>query len=979
MINKKDFDYKFYITIYKDLRQNNINNFENSFEHYINKGTIENRYYSFEHSKIFYENSWLLYIKNNNDLKHIKTDINAFFHYMGNGKNEKRKIYKLHVLNINDFNWDLFDFKFYNIINNLKLINKNKTDSINHFKNIGCKINLLHSITHSNIFFNNDWDRYISDYNDLENFNFKKAFLHYIEYGKDEGRKIYKKNDIDSKIINFNWKFYLLSNDDLPSKRICDKDSALKHFKSNGHKEERLYSHYHYLLYINYDWVKYSDMYDLHKSEIESFKCYVKNGIANNHKIYFSINEKNLYKEFFIEINNLQKQQQKIQTFDECKNYYLKLEYKIPYSYEHYLIYKLFNWEKIYNMNTNYFITYQIANYKDLFTEYLNNSDKFKIKLIINENIDDIYNFKNIDNLFTNMSLIKKIIQKNIIYNDSSFLFDLYTIQTKIQEKNKLNISFHFEFITIPPGFEFNKYKYDNQKLRFTFIVSSFNNKDNIYNNLLSIIYQNYSNWRIYYTNDCSTDDTDILFHKIIDDYNIKDKVKYVLNEVNMKQSCCKFNSYKLLKNNDIVAILDGDDWLSTNKALSILAYEYNNTDKLIVYSGYHVYYNNKIDKSVNGGEYSDLVKGNNEYRKYKDWLFTHLKTGYAWLFKKIPEEYLKYNGEWLDRCTDLAEMYCVAEMARTHVKHIDKILYVYNKKNSIKYDNSYYNDHSSRERKNIEDYVKNLKPLNIFLPKIFIINLKNRTDLKKDLIKRLTNFNIKNYEFSEAKNGYTNKTITDKYEEYNLKYDNNIISHITLTVEKKHINSLGALGIIYSTIELYKKINNENKELDHVLILEDDVYFHKKFNSLYNILEKDLIGKDYIYLGFNSISAELNNLFQRHHNNSIYSDNLIEIQKNHYYEGGIYGAYSYICSRKYREYVISLGVNYYVNNNINLDSAINVFINNQEKIHIKNDLNFYIFNTHLFIPEVRKSGINLVRTGDYYKERFINLDNYLI
>ena len=135
-----------------------------------------------------------------------------------------------------------------------------------------------------------------------------------------------------------------------------------------------------------------------------------------------------------------------------------------------------------------------------------------------------------------------------------------------------------------------------------------------------------------------------------------------------------------------------------------------------------------------------------------------------------------------------------------------------------------------------------------------------------------------------------------------------------------------------------------------------------------------DLQDKDYIYLGFNSTSIELNTIFNKNKDNT-----LIEIKKNHYYDGGIYGAYSYICSRKYREYVISLGVDYYINNNINLDAALNIFFSNKEKEHIKNNLNFYVYNEHLFIPEVRKNGINNIRNDNFYKERFINLDNYLI
>lgn len=40
-------------------------------------------------------------------------------------------------------------------------------------------------------------------------------------------------------------------------------------------------------------------------------------------------------------------------------------------------------------------------------------------------------------------------------------------------------------------------------------------------------------------------------------------------------------------------------------------------------------------------------------------------------------------------------------------------------------------------------------------------------------------------------------------------------------------------------------------------------------------------------------------------------------------------------------------------------------------------DLNYYLYHTQLFIPEVRKQGIHTPRTIDYYKENKIKLDDY--
>ena len=58
---------------------------------------------------------------------------------------------------------------------------------------------------------------------------------------------------------------------------------------------------------------------------------------------------------------------------------------------------------------------------------------------------------------------------------------------------------------------------------------------------------------------------------------------------------------------------------------------------------------------------------------------------------------------------------------------------------------------------------MKNLKPLSIIIPKIFIINLKNRSDLKDKIYEQLSYYNISNFEFFEAYNGYTNKIIKEK------------------------------------------------------------------------------------------------------------------------------------------------------------------------------------------------------------------------
>jgi hypothetical protein len=73
------------------------------------------------------------------------------------------------------------------------------------------------------------------------------------------------------------------------------------------------------------------------------------------------------------------------------------------------------------------------------------------------------------------------------------------------------------------------------------------------------------------------------------------------------------------------------------------------------------------------------------------------------------------------------------------------------------------------------------------------------------------------------------------------------------------------------------------------------------------------------------------------------------------------------------------LGIEFFIENNVNLDAALNIYFNNNDEKYVENDLNFYLLNNHLFIPEVRKNGINKSRNNNYYIERNIDLNNYLI
>ena len=191
-------------------------------------------------------------------------------------------------------------------------------------------------------------------------------------------------------------------------------------------------------------------------------------------------------------------------------------------------------------------------------------------------------------------------------------------------------------------------------------------------------------------------------------------------------------------------------------------------------------------------------------------------------------------------------------------------------------------------------------------------------------------------------------------YNQYCINYDNSRI--------KKRI-TLGALGLIISTLKLYEYINTTT-ELDHVVILEEDVYIKNNFHNNYHITNVDLMNADFIYIGHNSANSRLLKIRK-------YNTNIISLNTRVFRRVMIYGTYSYICSRRMRDYVLNIGVEYFMKYNLPIDCFfITCYLYNK-------GLNMKLYNDHLFIPEVRKNGIQEKRDMSFYQEREMDITNY--
>lgn len=128
----------------------------------------------------------------------------------------------------------------------------------------------------------------------------------------------------------------------------------------------------------------------------------------------------------------------------------------------------------------------------------------------------------------------------------------------------------------------------------------------------------------------------------------------------------------------DIIVVLDGDDWFCTENALQIIAETYSRYDCWMTYGSWisnvaHV-----------PGNLSAYEEGTTNFRK-AEWLATAVRTWKKWLWDLIDDSDLRdERGEYFHVAEDLAAMFPMLEMSGTRrAKHIPDVLMLYNRANA--------------------------------------------------------------------------------------------------------------------------------------------------------------------------------------------------------------------------------------------------------------------------------------------------------
>ena len=229
----------------------------------------------------------------------------------------------------------------------------------------------------------------------------------------------------------------------------------------------------------------------------------------------------------------------------------------------------------------------------------------------------------------------------------------------------------------------------------FTILVTSYNCESWVEKSLNSVYNQQYKNFDVIYIDDNSSDDT----HKEALKFNNLKTIRNTFNKGKMQNVC---ESMSFMRQDTIVVVLDGDDWLYDDLVLNKLNEVYSSEEVWMTNGSYIIEPTNQI---VRPNIKSNYWSGN---IRQKSWEFSHLGSFRKKLFDKIKKkDFMNSRGEYWNTTSDQAIMWPLAEMSGPeHHRSINDVLYVYNRLNPLSDDRVHRQDQLQTER-----IIRSLKP----------------------------------------------------------------------------------------------------------------------------------------------------------------------------------------------------------------------------------------------------------------------------
>lgn len=236
---------------------------------------------------------------------------------------------------------------------------------------------------------------------------------------------------------------------------------------------------------------------------------------------------------------------------------------------------------------------------------------------------------------------------------------------------------------------------------KFKIVVPSFNSVDYLPKTLHSIEIQSYKNYDVCIIDDASTLNQQ---REIISDFCSRNGWKKIFHEKNtgaLKGLIDALRDFGC-RDDDVIVVLDGDDWLAHENVLAKLHQVYSDNDIYMTWGQCEIYPPSKTPMRY-AQPVPDMVI---EQQLYRDipFAFWHPATFKYVLWRHIDDKDLRdQNGEYFRIMKDKATLFPMLEMCGRKKMYIDETLYIYNIDNPL---NDYANT-PMEEIKRVDNYLQ--------------------------------------------------------------------------------------------------------------------------------------------------------------------------------------------------------------------------------------------------------------------------------
>lgn len=217
---------------------------------------------------------------------------------------------------------------------------------------------------------------------------------------------------------------------------------------------------------------------------------------------------------------------------------------------------------------------------------------------------------------------------------------------------------------------------------RFKVVVPSFNSVDYIGKTLHSIEIQKDSGFDV-----CVIDDGSTIKEQrmIIRDFCERNHWQFLFNEKNYGALYGMVHAIPQMQchDNDVIVVVDGDDWLAHDHVLHRLREIYTKEPINLTWGQCEVFPGGKTPMKY-AQPIPEMVIQQKLYRDIP-FVFWHIETFKYFLWKHIDDKDLRdVDGEYFRIMKDKATFYPMLEMAGDSIRFIDETLYIYNLENPL-------------------------------------------------------------------------------------------------------------------------------------------------------------------------------------------------------------------------------------------------------------------------------------------------------